>query len=180
MNEERYLVERDWITKAGFRAVCLKTRLSGRWQHRCGYVGVPPGHQLHGVGYSQQTDLISQIVANSSKLGKKSPLLLLIGTVGSDGEGLLRRSLDVVVDVHGGLTYSGGSSTYPAASDGLWWFGFDCAHAGDGEIESQVYESEGVFTICPSSVFSEEVRSEEYVVKECESLASQLFALCAH
>jgi hypothetical protein len=29
------------------------------------------------------------------------------------------------IQVHGGLTYAS------MGKDGLWWFGFDCAHAGD-------------------------------------------------
>lgn len=38
--------------------------------------------------------------------------------------------IDVNIDVHGGLTY--GRDRCPMrAADGLWWFGFDCAHSYD-------------------------------------------------
>jgi hypothetical protein len=34
---------------------------------------------------------------------------------------------DLDLDVHGGLTFAGPHADRP----GLWWLGFDCAHAGD-------------------------------------------------
>jgi hypothetical protein len=37
---------------------------------------------------------------------------------------------DVVMDVHGGLSFSGYGDEIGLAED-LWWFGFDCGHAGD-------------------------------------------------
>lgn len=73
---------------------------------------------------------------------------------------------DVSVDCHGGLMYSGDSTdSYPVESldSSLWWFGFDCAHLGDAPITSEGYEmSEGT------------VRTLDFCVKECESIASQL------
>jgi hypothetical protein len=48
MNDKpRFTVEKDWITAAGLRAVVTM----GSMGFRCGYVGVPEGHPLHGVGY---------------------------------------------------------------------------------------------------------------------------------
>ena len=44
---------------------------------------------------------------------------------------------DVDVEVHGGLTYADRCSEHichvpqPGEPDDVWWFGFDCAHAGD-------------------------------------------------
>lgn len=63
----------------------------------------------------------------------------------------------VDADVHGGLTYSA-KGEYPVESD-LWWLGFDCAHAGDFE---------------GGSCLGKPLRTLEYVVQECESLAKQL------
>lgn len=77
---------------------------------------------------------------------------------------------EVTVDVHGGLTYSEIDNYYPVKTEAseVWWFGFDCAHHGDlpdPSLRSYVYrsaETEGV------------VRTLDYCVQECESLAKQL------
>lgn len=54
MTEETkpYIIEADWITSAGFRAVVVKHNL-GYSRHRCGYVGVEDGHPLFGVDYNK-------------------------------------------------------------------------------------------------------------------------------
>lgn len=74
------------------------------------------------------------------------PCLALRGPLGSwcgyaavpPGHPLHGTSYDVPdIHVHGGLTYSGACAgpichvPTPADSDDVWWFGFDCAHAGD-------------------------------------------------
>ena len=72
---------------------------------------------------------------------------------------------DVSVDC-GGLTYSGSSTdSYPVESEdsNLWWLGFDCAHLGDALITSERYR-----------MSDEVVRTLDFCVKECESIASQL------
>ena len=105
------------------------------------------------------------------------------------GSKLYRKNYDKIdFHVHGGLTYSGGgkNSDYPIESD-LWWFGFDCAHWGDGkelkraweiftekrkqlemamQIEGEIYGEEGNT--------DEDIRSEEYVTEECKRLAEQI------
>lgn len=160
-------IEKDWITVAGLRAVCWMCTSMGRKTHRCGYVEVPAGHPLHGISYGEPCDLFTQADADGQTLGKKSPILMLTAAVrGDDDESRVRRSPDIVFDCHGGLTYSGGGDSYPAAGDG-WWFGFDCAHSGDGVIEPSeidlMYPRDG-----------DEVRSLEYVEQECERLAAQI------
>lgn len=85
---------------------------------------------------------------------------------------------DIGADVHGGLTYSGGGKTYPVESEGLWWFGYDCAHLGDKrdpELMSGAYRKmhdKGLFTVM--SFEGDTVKTLEYCVSECESLAKQL------
>lgn len=42
----------------------------------------------------------------------------------------------IFADIHGGLSYSDNSETYPSITKevyglNIWWIGFDCAHAGD-------------------------------------------------
>jgi len=72
------------------------------------------------------------------------------------------------IEVHGGLTYAGSSPGYPAEHDGLWWLGFDCAHSGDGIIAG----GRGALEYKHGNP----IRTEEYVVAECELLALQLRA----
>ena len=161
-----YIIEKDWITPAGLRAIIIICEHQGRKTHRCGYVGVSAGCCLYKKSYHEQVLEILQEQVADLTLGKRGVLLALTATVGADTEGLIRRSPDVLFDVHGGLTYSGGgeASTYPVTSD-LWWFGFDCRHVGDAAIEPDLQYSdfnEGV------------VRDLPYVTAECESLAQQI------
>lgn len=87
----------------------------------CGYVGVPPGHPLHGVGYNACRGLAS-----------------------CDGDPIVCSCrLDLELNVHGGLTFSDSCQTHddpargvchvpePGRPADVWWLGFDCAHAGD-------------------------------------------------
>jgi hypothetical protein len=71
---------------------------------------------------------------------------------------LYERGIDI--DVHGGITFSESGDKYPVENDGLYWFGFDCAHSGDA---TKYFRQ-------PNDV----MRSLDYCVGECESLARQL------
>ena len=115
----------------------------------CGYVGVPEGHPHFGKDYNDCTPL--------------TPL----------------EENQHYIDVHGGLTYADACQATddesrhichvpsPGEPDHVWWFGFDCAHAGD---------------LCPK-YWSEEryagygyesYRSLAYVKREVARLARQL------
>lgn len=152
-------VERDWTTEAGLRAVAILIH----GMHRCGYVEIPKGHPLYGVDYNEETDALD-FDPDDILVGKKTAMLAVTATVGgTDGE--IRRSPDIAFDVHGGLTYAdSGENGYPVESNG-WWFGFDCGHYGDGSLNPTIAE----FDEGP-------VRSEEYVVAECERLSEQIVA----
>lgn len=94
----------------------------------------------------------------------------------------IERQLDYG-DCHGGLTYSSQdeNSEYPVESD-LWWFGFDCAHYGDGKDLDLAYELFPEFRQSISAIKQcesmfptyEPVRDLEYVKDNCKSLADQL------
>lgn len=136
MSTRNFTVEKDWTTAAGLRAVVIM----GTIGFRCGYVGVPQGHPLHGVGY----DDVRQ----------------------ADGDWL---------DVHGGLTFADGYGTYPVESN-LWFFGYDCGHAGDGHSPEYLAQQRIRY---PGQPFMWEdgddvFRSLDYCEQECESLARQL------
>ncbi|RSE90771.1 hypothetical protein [Achromobacter aegrifaciens] len=145
-----YDVEKDWTTEAGLRAVVIWVRDS----HRCGYVGVPAGHPLFGIQYSQPCVALMR-PAEDETIGKRSPLALLCAA----GDEHRMQAPEIVFDVHGGITYSNGTADYPVPS-ALWWFGFDCAHSGDRSHGG----TDGV------------MRSLDYCIAECESLASQIVA----
>lgn len=85
------------------------------------------------------------------------------------------------IDVHGGLTYAGGKDSYPAENpEGLWFFGFDCAHYGDGKNFSIMdAKTRELYEKYPEiySQRGEQARSTEYVDRECRSLAEQLLEL---
>ena len=117
-----HVIEKDWITGSGLRAVAVLIPS----RHRCGYVEIPEDHPMFGKHYDDVRD--------------------------KDGD---------YIDVHGGLTYDG-AGDYPAKSTGHW-YGFDCAHLGDASLDAERNKwMEGG-----------EVRTMEYVVRECERLAKQ-------
>ena len=64
----------------------------------------------------------------------RGPLLHWCGYVGLPPEhpwfGKDYDQIEPYPEVHGGLTYSDDHKP-KHESDGLWWIGFDCAHAGD-------------------------------------------------
>lgn len=156
-------IERDWMTAAGFRAVVLMTTMG----HRCGYVGLPVGHPLHGVNYSSAAPCLS--FPAEEPIGKRGIIPLLC----ADG----KASPDVVFDVHGGITYAEGKADYPAPSDGLWWFGYDCGHAGDSPCDEYIVEQREKYPDKPymwRDSFDSEHRSLDYCIAECESLAQQM------
>jgi hypothetical protein len=142
----------DFATKAGLPGKIVEVDMgySGRW-HRCGYVGISNDSLLYGIEYGDQIDLLTADDVDNAEIGKKSPILAITACVRSDGDGQVRRSLDVAIDVHGGLTFSG-----KMGGSDLWWFGFDTAHHGDNDFGGQ---------------------SEEYVKEEIERLAKQISAL---
>lgn len=157
-----YRVEKDWTTKAGFRAVVTMSDMG----HHCGYVGLPKGHPLYGVEYNDPSPVLT-MPPDDEPVGKRSAITLLCAIPER------MTSPEVVFDVHGSLTFSGGGQ-YPVLSD-LWWFGYDCGHAGD--LPSPEYLQELRERYPGSPVKREgtgEFRSLEYCIDECESLARQI------
>jgi hypothetical protein len=69
----------------------------------CGYVGVPPGHRLHGVGYPEVED------------------------VSVHGGLTFSATCDEDADEGRGICHI----PEPGRPADVWWLGFDCAHAGD-------------------------------------------------
>lgn len=164
-----FTVEKDWVTEAGYRAVVIM----GDRGTRCGYVAVPAGHPLFGVDYSGQTPNLVTPDADE-EVGKRGLIPLLCA------QGQMDRP-DIVFDVHGSLTYSGGGPKYPVEAENVWWFGYDCAHHNDAASPEHVEAMklkypDKPFMWCDGSGFSNESvhRTLDYCVAECESLAEQL------
>jgi len=140
--------------------------------HRCGYVGVQKPHVLFGLEYSKHSDKLGEAlaVAKKGEIGKRG----LIPLMCTDGE---TASPEIVFDVHGGLTFSGdGSDSYPIKTlKKRWWFGYDCAHSGDAKDLNEIKDTNMRETF---SRFNDGVvRSLDYCIAECESLASQIAAI---
>lgn len=109
----------------------------------CGYAGVPEGHPDYGKGYD-----------------------------------------DIDVQAHGGLTFAGscrpnaseetGICHVPGdgAADHVWWFGFDCAHAGD--VTPALHALYGRFPYRRPDFIHEKYRDVAYVKAEVAQLAQSL------
>lgn len=124
-------IEKQWKTKQGYYATVLLYNPDRCYERRCGYVGIPKEHPLYGIDYHQQADCIKQEQVDSVKIRDKSLILMLTATCSSDKEfETIRRSPDILIDCHGGLTYSR-DRIHSVDIPDTWWFGFDCGHYGD-------------------------------------------------
>ncbi len=161
-----YTVEKDW-TAHGLRCVAI----AGERGYRCGYVAVKAGHPLHGVDGNQPCTALAGAweKAKAGPIGKRGIIPILCSGLHDDPRP------DAVFDVHGGLTYSGGAENgYPVEFEGAWWFGFDCNHAWDAPDPTLTGRTPDPFWEMGDD---KAVRTLEYVVAECESLARQLCGL---
>jgi len=71
-----HIIEKDWITKSGLRAVVLRATDYSPG-HRCGYVGINNKHPFLNVYYERAEPTIKQKRANKAKVGKKMPFFYL-------------------------------------------------------------------------------------------------------
>ena len=74
---------------------------------------------------------------------------------------------DTEYEVHGGLTFSG------SLAGQTWWFGFDCAHAGDARPD------ETWSSVLGSASKRAVYRTAGFVEAQCEKLAAQLAAVAS-
>lgn len=169
-----YIVENDFISVEGLRCVGIAITDMG---HRCGYVGVPKGHVLYGIKYSENlpdaVSFVTEEIMENAEIGSRGAIPVFFSAFSGNSN-----RLDVVIDVHGSLTYSDGGegAKYPVPDTDLWWFGFYCAHCGDGKdfsiMDDRTREmyNEGFRYISEGPI-----RSKEYVEKHCRLLARQLW-----
>lgn len=151
----------------------------------CGYVGVAPGHPLYRHNYHEPHECLS-LDLEKVEVGKRGVIPLMCG-VDDMREG--RFSPETYFDVHGGITFSDGCqeaghichTPEPGQPDNVWWFGFDCAHAGDvspGYRASIAKMFDQVEMAFRDRIFKDDVyRDVTYVKAEIGSLARQLQAV---
>jgi len=158
-----YEVDRKWQSH-GLPCVVIALDMG----HRCGYVGVPKKHPLYGKSYNAVIPGVKKSDIREKPIGDRGIMTLFLAS--ADGEDVRG---DLYFDVHGSLTYSGdGKKGYPI-KEPVWWFGFDCAHAGDNkdpEILERFHKEDRFPSFDPEGA----VRSESYVVAQCKKLAKQL------
>lgn len=173
MSNEKILPEVLWETPSGLLAMVLMTNQG----HRCGYVGVPKGHPLYGVGYDQETVALKPIPSDTPA-GQRSPFTLMSMVL----KGRIPQSPEMAFDVHGGLTFAGtmdhSAIKVSVGGEGLWWFGYDCAHFMDAlspEYQAQMKErySDRPFMWGNQGVH----RTREFCKDQCVSLAEQITTL---
>ena len=168
-----HTIEFDFISKEGLRCVGLALT----YGHRCGYVAIPEGHVLYGVRYvdtlPEAVTFVTEELMKGEDISHRGVIPVFIAAL----SGNMNR-LDVVIDVHGSLTYSkGGEVSYPVPStEKVWWFGFDCAHSGDG-LDFSIMDKQVKDAYSAGYRFYSEgpVRSKEYVEQQCKLLARQLW-----
>ena len=159
---------KSWKTKAGLQAVVFL--VSPAHPHYCGYVAVPKEHKAFGCEY------------------------YVFFEEGTTYEKEFRSIQEQVneISVHGGLTYAEETNTilkYPAVFDNnVYWFGFDAAHSGDainweeGKILIETTEERKQAEISKRitekfPIESDTIKNLDYMVEECELLATQLMEI---
>lgn len=165
---DHYIVEQEF-EHAGYKCVVTFCDMG----HRCGYVGIPSTHPLYGKDYSDYLEIKKEDIEGREVSGI---IPLFCACLDKDE----RIQIDAYFQCHGGITYSGGGekSEYPIESE-LWWFGFDCAHAGDEKdfnalMEKFPQNQNYTRQMMRYQIGGETVRSLEYVQDECRNLAEQL------
>lgn len=133
----------------------------------CGYAKLPAGHPFEGAAY-RQNFVVPKAVAESLRLGENSPISVL-GNLDKP-EGIF--SLDLLVEVHGGVTWA--DNHRPGGPVDGWWLGFDCSHAGD------LSPKDAFWGACAEEKYpwwltkGDEYRSLEYMQKELVRMVEDL------
>jgi len=167
---------------AGLLCLMRRSPIGGNW---CGYVGVPHGHPLHGLKYSEASPHLQSLLDKrmNEPMGENPSVAVMLGVL----SGKMDASPDQVLDVHGGITYSNlahrriGEKDVDGVfngSDHRWYFGFDCGHCDDF-APAMVAELNKLMPDHRLAEFHNQqtYRNAEYVMGECRKLAEQLAAL---
>ena len=147
----------------------------------CGYVGISPGHPLHGVDYNGLAPLPRDKIVNV--LRSQGTLELYEHEIGA------KLRTGEILPAHGGITFSGDCQKGNAGEkichapalgepDDVWWFGFDCGHADDLSPTMEAFLGRSFAELHGGSPIrrgrSVNYREIAYVEKECAELARML------
>ena len=139
--------EKRWTDEeTGLPCIALRGPV-GAW---CGYVGVPVTHPAFGRDYYKSDFPLDEVISGKAMADVKA-----------------QHQINEI-QVHGGLTYAGADEQ---RGTDRWWFGFDCAHAGDWCPSYQDIVDLGAATDWGGTV---EYRDLAYTISECGKLARQL------
>lgn len=165
----------------------------------CGYVGVAKDHPLFGVSHDETHPCLVQKWQDvkDGDTGKRGVFTIFLAAMNEDRD--IKPKVEMVIDVHGSLTFSGAcmkpNPAYPhitpeiVASEGIchidpenddvWWFGFDCGHCDDWspKLYGEDIDKSGHNPFLAHYGKDMIYRDLAYVTAEVESLAKQLKAL---
>lgn len=142
----------------GFKVIARRNRMKA-W---CGYVGLSSEHSFFGKSYGDRVPVPDR---SAIAIDKAGPISLFIEALQEDDG---KVALDILFNVHGGITYTG--DTYPV-DDGLWYLGFDCSHCDDLSPQDVFHSFSGDIWRLEGG---RQYRSLEYVKNELALLAEQL------
>lgn len=172
-----YKVERRWHIHYGnnvYPSVVTGTDLG----HRCGYVGIGTSHPLYKRSYSEHCNVLNCLSKDSNnwQIGNIGIIPLFLHAIRYDEDDQTATTRpDIAFDVHGSITYSDCQMDHPVRHlpYPLWWFGFNCGHAGDGRDLSLMREDRLQWYM-DFEFGRHPVRTHEYTVEHCYRLAVQL------
>jgi hypothetical protein len=115
----------------------------------CGYVGLPPGHPLHGKRYQELEEAHEALTVHGG--------LTFSDACHEDGH---------ICHV-----------PQPGEPKDVWWLGFDCNHSGDFDPGGQALIAKTLPAACYWKDAHSTYKTLDYVRSEVEGLAAQLKAL---
>jgi hypothetical protein len=129
-----------------------------------GYVAVESAHPFYEKGYHDHI-----VVADKDNIPVNGNYIGLFCYAMSAESDTNLVPIDIAINVHGGITFSGDgiSGIEPGVLGNLWWFGFDTSHCDDikpleNHIDRQYRLKGGTY------------KDMEYTVAETKKLAEQL------
>lgn len=134
----------------------------------CGYVGVPETHTLFGVSFHDHIPYPDVWRERAINLDEQGVINTIIALFDPDEVPTGFAPFSMVFGVHGGMSFSEPRREFPH----LWFFGFDCSHAGD--YAPGMHEVLEDFPTLAAHHLQGVYRSFDYVRGECTQLAAQL------
>lgn len=165
----QFKIEKQWVE---FNYPCVIT-INDQLGFRCGYVGVPVGHILHGFGYDNIKYPTKKEILKTGWSDKVKVFAISNPEYGLD--------IGRIIDIHGGLTFNG-----PIGIDiedkhywrQHWFFGYDCGHHNDkldiSLLSKDLPKEAMAFMVNRYKTDRGTVRTHKYCVEQCKSLARQL------